>query len=407
MEAISRICQRLAIEIDTLSYTPSGYTRFAVTDPKLREIYAPSFRDRLVQNWVVFHMNPSVERLLIDDTFANRKGKGALAAVHRAQRLMRQPGHSHYLQLDVQNFFNSMSHTVLLQQCEALLARYFGTHPLRERIHNVVKKTILHPVANHAFIVSNNPLLLNSIPRHKTLSGAGTGRGLPLGSAASQMFANIYMNPLDQFIKHQLRVKGYVRYMDDMLLLGSSSQQLSLHRQAISNFMQTELALTLHPKKQSLQYCRQGADYLGYKVYPHHLHLRKRNINKLLAWLRFFNESMAGSRHSPVPFKVPLSVASKSEWHSRFAQASAGIPDFVLMQHMQSVINSYLGMMKHANFYRLRKDIWHRHAGLLKAFMLPGNAQYTSVRIKKYCLQDWVSQQHLPILNRWAPEQPD
>lgn len=305
---------------------------------------------------------------------------------HREDRnCLRNRGHSsHYLQLDVQNFFNSISHSLLLQQCEALLARYFDNHPFKEHIHYLLKKSIKHSVAFHTFTISGDRQLLNAIPSHKTLKRTGSDRGLPLGSAASQMFANIYLNPLDQFIKHQLRVKGYVRYMDDMLLLGDSSQQLSRYRQVIRNFMQTELELTLHPLKQTLQACQQGADYLGYKVYPHYLHLRKRNITKLLAWLRYFNDALAGT-----PQHSAMHIVYKPEWEYRFPRS--GIPDFALLQRMQSVINSYFGMMKHANLYRLRKKIWHHHAGLLKAFMLPDNAQYTSVRIKKRCLQDWIS----------------
>lgn len=370
MENISRICQQLAEDMQTRQYTPSSYTRFAVTDPKLREIYAPAFRDRLVQNWLVYHMTPYVEKSLIDDTFANRKGKGVLAAVLRTQRFMRQPHHGHYLQLDIQNFFNSISHPLLLQQCDRLLERYFHTHPLKEMLRNLLRVTILHPVATHTHTLSGERKKLDAIPPHKTLLGAGVGKGLPLGSAASQMLANIYLNPLDQFIKHRLRVKGYVRYMDDLLLLGDTPQQLSRHRTAIRDFIQTELKLALHPQKQILQSCRQGADYLGYKVYPHYLHLRKRNIAKLLSWLKHCNSQLAGTHPAP---------------------------DYPLLQSMLAVINSYYGLMQHANHYRLRKHIYHHHFGLLKSFIRPGNAQYASVRIKKHCLITWVASQRDPF----------
>lgn len=388
METLSRLCQSLATDRYFCQYTPSAYTRFAVTDPKLREIYAPSFRDRLLQNWLVHHMTPAVEKMLIDDTFANRKNKGVLAAVQRAQRFMRQPGHTHYLQLDIQNFFNAISQSLLLRQCEAILQRYFDADPLKRILHDLLEKSILFPVASNTYMVSGDRQRLNALPPHKTLQGAGPGRGLPLGSASSQMFANIYLNPLDQFIKHRLKVKGYVRYMDDLLLLGDTPQQLSRYRHTIRDFMKDELKLTLHPQKQSLQTCQQGADYLGYKVYPHYLHLRTRNITKLLAWLRFFNDELAGRTLTPAGY-----IANTPKWRQRVPLRE---PDYPLLQHMLSVINSYFGLMKQANHYRLRQHIYHHHFDRLKTFMRPGDAQYTAVRLKKHGLLTWIESQHPP-----------
>ncbi|MCS3491023.1 RNA-directed DNA polymerase [Enterobacter sp. SLBN-59] len=391
METVSRTCCQLAADIFSHSYTPSPYTRFAVTDPKLREIYAPAFRDRLAQNWLVYHLSPFVERVLIDDTYANRCGKGVLAAVKRAQTFMRRPGNQYYLQLDVQNFFNSIPHAALLRQCRILITRYMSAHPLRTQILDMLEKSVQHAAPANTFTISGDRLLLDSIPAHKTLLAAGPGRGLPLGSASSQMLAGLYMNPLDQYIKHTLRVKGYVRYMDDLILFGNSTAQLSRYRQAIRYFMQTELELTLHPHKQTLQACHQGADYLGYRIYPHYLHLRKRNITKLVAWMRFFNSLLSGTPGHP-----PTHIAARPEWMSLTDNGSLS-PDLPLLQRMQAVINSYYGMMKHATHFRLRRDIWYRHGGMLTTYMLPDGPQYTSVRIKKRCLQDWILSRSLPV----------
>jgi len=251
--------------------------------------------------WLVYQLNPYAERVLIDDTFANRVGKGTLAAVRRTQRFMRQPGHTHYLQLDIQNFFNSIPLTKLLAQCKGLTHRYFSGHPLHNTLDYMLEQCILHPVAQNTLTVSGNRRLLESVPEHKTLAGAGHHRGLPLGSSASQMFANLWLSSLDHFIKHTLKVRGYVRYMDDLFILGNSTTQLSVWRNEIQKFCLEELGLHLHPTKQTLQRCQQGADYLGYRVYPHHLHLRTRNISRLIAWLHFFNASLCGV---PAPHRL-------------------------------------------------------------------------------------------------------
>ncbi|WP_236874205.1 RNA-directed DNA polymerase [Citrobacter portucalensis] len=377
----------MANEISQQCYQPSAYSRFAITDPKLREIYAPAFRDRLAQSWLVYHLNPSVERILIDDTFANRKGKGTLAAVKRTQCFMRQPGHTHYMQLDIQNFFNSIPLTGLLAQCKALTRRYFVNHPLYEILNFMLETCILHPVAQNTWTLSGDQQLLAAVPVHKTLAGAGYGRGLPLGSTASQMFANLWLSSLDHFIKHTLKVRGYVRYMDDLVLLGSSTMQLSYWRNEIQQFCLNELGLFLHPTKQTLQRCQQGADYLGYRVYPHHLHLRNRNIRRLIAWLHFFDDGLCGAK-----ILHPPTVINILKW-SCFTTGNPVTPDYPLLQRMQAVINSYLGMMLHTRHWRLRRLLWHKHAGTLKNWFIPSGSHYGSVRIKKRCLQDWIAQQ--------------
>lgn len=390
MENISRICQSLAFEIENKTYTPSSYTRFAVVDPKIREIYAPAFRDRLVQCWLVYHLTPATERILIDDTYANRKGKGSLAAVQKAQTFMRKPSQSHYLQLDIQNFFNSIKLSKLMTLCDAIIARYFNGHPLKEILFYVLKQSIYHSATSNTVTISGDKHLLSLIPKHKTLCAVPRGVGLPLGSAASQLFANIYLNPLDHFIKHHLHIRGYVRYMDDLLITGNSPSQLSQWRKHISHFIEQELSLCLHPKKQVIQTCYQGADYLGYKVYPHYLHLRKRNINKLLTWLSFFNAKLSGKTITPA-----LHIQHKPEWNHYFSasQIFPLRPDYALLQHMQSVINSYFGLMKHAQHYRLRKMIYHKHFHLLKTFYLPSDAHYSAIHIKKHILANWINEQ--------------
>jgi hypothetical protein len=177
--------------------------------------------------------------------------------------------------------------------------------------------------------------------------------------------------------------------MDDLFLLGNSSRTMSQWRELISSFCTHELKLTLHPTKQSIQKCSQGADYLGYRVYPHHLHMRSRNIHRFIYRLNFFNQLLSG--------RLPEHTRPDSDaFFYNWAAYSKGIPttpQYALLTQIQSVINSYLGMMQHTQHWRLRKQIWHRHAGLLKIWFIPANANYSAVRIKQYCKQDWIVQQ--------------
>lgn len=386
LENISQLCSSLAEEIQSQRYHPGEYTRFVVSDPKLREIYAPSYKDRLAQTWLARHIEPFVEKVLIEDSFSNRVGKGTLAAIRRVQHFMRQPNHTHYLQLDIQSYFNSIHLPILRKQCDALMRRYLQAHSYYPQLKHVLSQQIARNISLNDYRINGDRRLLSALPAHKILENAPHDTGLPLGSVVSQLLANLYLSPLDHFVKHHLRIQGYTRYMDDIFILGSSSRQLSNIKVKIDRFVQNELHLTLHPTKQRLQSIHQGADYLGYIVYPHHCHIRKRNIRKFHRWLAIFNACL------DTTFPTP-SGAIAPEWH-RLIQMAPVIPSTSLIRQMQSIINSYLGILSHANHWRLRRDTYHAHMGALKAFFIPASAQYTSVRIKKPINLEWLRRQY-------------
>lgn len=375
---IAELCAELAHDVLSKQYHASTYTRFAVCDPKLREIYAPAYRDRLLQCWLVNQAEPIINPHLIEDSYSNRIGKGTLYAVKRVQKLMRRPNSDFYLQLDVQNFFNSIHRPTLLNNWLILLAQH--SPPNQSLIAYVSKQILQQNVAQSAYVVSGSKALLATIPSHKRLASSPHDTGIPIGSASSQLFANLYLNPLDHFIKHQLKIKGYVRYMDDLFLLGHSAKQLLAWQVQISDFLTTQLKLQLHPKKQHLQLCRQGADYLGYKVYPHYLHLRRRNIKKFNNYLRFFNQLLTNKRVSFIP--------NNPYWQS-IIQTPLMI-DYPLLKKMEAVINSYLGLMQHANHYQLRKQIIDHHFNRLSHYFIPSNAAYTAIHLKKQFLHQFI-----------------
>lgn len=130
--------------------------------------------------------------------------------------------------------------------------------------------------------------LLAQVPPHKSLFAAPPGVGLPIGSLTSQFFANVYLNELDQFVKHTLKARAYLRYVDDFCLLADDPATLLGWKAQIEAFLRERLHLTLHPHKVVLQRCTQGLDFLGQIVFPHHSLMRQRSVRALRKRIRYF-----------------------------------------------------------------------------------------------------------------------
>ena len=383
LSGVASLCAELAEYLTARTWKPGRYTRFAVREPKLREIFAPAFADRVVEAWLVALVEEPLSRLFIDDTYANRKGKGVHAAITKAQKLMRQPGHVWSLQLDVRGFFHSIHRPTLLSGWLAFLEGQ-NIPPERREVAAYISTALLErsPAGNHRAVRSSLPLLRN-IPPYKSLLGSPSDTGLPIGSAASQHFANFYLNGLDHYIKHTLRVKAYTRYMDDLLLLGPDAQTLLAWRDAIVAYCRERLRLELHPGKEQLQRADKGIRYLGCKVYPHHMHPLDRTVKALKARLDFF-------KHLFHPEAWPkCQIPERGSW---VALVEDGLvapvePSFRLLKTMEATINSYYGLMCHTQSYRLRKSLYHGHFGPLRRYFLPADADYSAVRVCKRWLR--------------------
>lgn len=386
MQQIATICLELATTLLHNQYQMGNYTRFAIVDPKLREIYAPEFKDRLAQSWLVKQIEPIIENALIEDTFANRKNKGTLKALDRVQSFMRKPDSHYYLQLDIQNFFNSIHRPTLLTRWLTLLEQHKNSatrySQQRYQLITQLSQTLLTKnITQNPYTVSGCRKLLSSVPYHKQLSSSPSDTGLPIGAITSQLFANLYLSSLDHFAKHTLKIKKYTRYMDDIFIVADNPTTLNQWKNEIVNFLQ-QLKLNLHPTKQHLNLCRHGADYLGYKIYPHYRHLRTRNIKKLMQWLRFFNQIA----HQQVPNNPP-----NSEYWQHRAKQPRPI-NYTDLQKIQAIINSYFALLSKGNHYQLRKTLYHHHFDALTHWLIPKNRHYTSVKIKKWVMFTAINQ---------------
>lgn len=239
--------QLLAEQIDV-----GHYHFFTVHDPKERVICAASFPERVLHHAIMNICEPVLERYAVHDSYACRTGKGMHAAVRRAQTFSRR--FSWYLKLDIRQYFASIDHAVVMR----LLERRIKDRAVLRLIQCVLDTYHVEP-----------------------------GRGLPIGNLLSQHLANFYLGHLDHWVKETLRVRGYVRYMDDFVLWADDKAVLKAHLEAVRGFLESDLRLQLKDNVQ-INRCARGLPFLGYRVFPNRLTLgqraRRRFAHKLRAY---------------------------------------------------------------------------------------------------------------------------
>ncbi len=245
---------QLHSELKNKIYIHSDYTAFYVNDPKLRHIHKASVRDRVLHHAVFRVLNPIFDSHFIHDSYSCRTGKGTHRAVNRLKKFLAQASQNdkrlvYALKCDVKKFFDSIDQNILLEP----ICRYIHDERTFQLIQQIIGSFEKTP-----------------------------GVGLPLGNVTSQLFANIYLNELDQFVKHQLKIKHYLRYCDDFIILGHNPYALEEKAKQIDNFLQERLKLYLHPNKIIIRKYRQGIDFLGYVILPHHRVLRTKTKLRIL-----------------------------------------------------------------------------------------------------------------------------
>jgi RNA-directed DNA polymerase len=338
--------QQLHADLRAGTWVPRRAVSFVVHRPKTREVHAPDFADRVVHHLLVPPLERLFEPVFIHDSYANRAGRGSHAAVDRLQHFVRQRnGQGWFLQLDVHNFFNSIHRPTLYALLKDRLAhaqRQGALRPQQVRgLQSLCHKLLAQPVQEWV----SQPLAAKRVPAHKRLRNAPPGCGLPIGNLTSQFFANVYLNELDQFAKHQLKARHYLRYVDDFVLLADSPQQLQDWQGQIAQFLAQRLQLRLKADMH-LAPLGQGIDFLGYVVWHSHRRVRQRVVDhcveKLAAWQQRHLHQRLG------------------QWH---LQASAPA-----LAQLQATVGSYWGHFAHAQSARLCHGLWQRFACLQQAF---------------------------------------
>lgn len=270
-------------ELATKSYRHGRYRSFTIHEPKRRLISAAPFRDRVVHHALMRLINPLFERSFIHDSYANRVGKGTHRALDRAQQFARK--HRYVLPCDVRQFFPSIDHAIL----RGILGRKLADPDLMWLVDRILESGV--GVLSEAYEMVYFP--------GDDLLAATRPRGLPIGNLCSQQWANTYLNELDQFIKRELKVRSYVRYVDDMLLFADDKRQLWAWRDAVIDKL-ARLRLTLHETQAQPRPVTEGIPFLGFVVYPSHRRLKRR---KGVAFQRRFRELLAAYAQGEIEYE--------------------------------------------------------------------------------------------------------
>jgi len=246
-------------ELKEKAYVHGEYHHFRISDPKPRDIHKASVRDRLLHHAIYRKLYTSFDQTFVSDSFSCRIGKGTHRAMNRFRDFARKESYNHtktvwVLKCDVRKFFATIDHKRLLRILE-------------ERIPDTDILWLLSKIVSSFY-------------------SKVEGVGLPLGNLTSQLLVNIYMNEFDQFVKHQLKTKYYIRYADDFVILSCDKQYLEQILRYIVVFLSKSLRLQLHPNKVSIKTFASGIDFLGWVHFPDHRVLRtatKRRMLKRLA----------------------------------------------------------------------------------------------------------------------------
>lgn len=275
-------------KLATKTYRHGPYSEFYVNDPKRRHIHKARVEDRILHHLLYEYLYEVFDKAFIYNSYSCRLGKGTHKAVDRLEKFTRIVSKNYTrdcwaLKCDIKQFFASVDHRILI----TLIAK------------RVKDKDILWLIKE---IISSFPV------------GVKPLKGIPLGNLTSQVFANIYLNELDQFVKHKLRIKYYLRYADDFLMMAPNEQFLLHCFETVKQMLGRELRLEIHPQKIVLRKLSWGIDFAGYVVFPYYCLPRTKTKR------RIFKKVL----------KSPVSNQS---------------------------LQSYLGYFSHANTYRVRQGL--------------------------------------------------
>ncbi len=298
---------RLQAQLKTKTYHPGQYKTFNVQEPKPRLISAAPYRDRVVHHALCNVIMPIFERTFIQDSYANRVGFGTHRALQRFTQFTRD--YCYVLQCDIRKYFPSIDHAILKQ---------------------IIRRKVKCPDTLwliDMIIDSSNPQepVINYFPGDDLLTPLQRRKGLPIGNLTSQFFANIYLNPFDHFVKEQLKVDYYLRYVDDFALFSSHRSVLAEARPMLEEFLAT-LRLTIHPVKSQLFQTQIGPTFVGFRIFQDHIRVKSANLRRARYRLKRLKKHYATGR--------------------------------ITFERLTQSIRSWAAHLKHADTWRLRQDIF-------------------------------------------------
>lgn len=300
-------------ELKAHTYKVGKYREFYVYEPKQRLIMALPFKDRIVQ-WGIYQLlNPIFDKTYIDDSYGCRVGKGTLRAIQRLHYWLKQVGKKeekyYYLKLDISKYYYRVDHEVLI-------------NILRKKIKDKQMLELLKTIINYdgtLFGLKVNGDVNNPADRL-------AGKGIPIGNLTSQMFANLYLNELDQYCKRTLSIKYYVRYMDDIIILSDDKKNLHEYKELIQTYLEEKLKLKLN-KKTAIRPISLGIEFVGYRLWSTHVEIRKSTSLKMKRRLKYVKNQYDKNQIS--------------------------------FSKVNSTVQSYMGIMKHCNSHSMQVKIFN------------------------------------------------
>jgi RNA-directed DNA polymerase len=320
---------------------------FIIDKPVKREIFAADFRDRVVHHLLFRYINPILEPQFIGQSYSCRKGKGTFLAIKEAyENLEISTNHFtngvYVLKLDIKGYFMNINKDKLLKKLSKMISE-----------KDFVKSRMLHTQGNAhrdlsyqtlfsliRTVVYNDPTInctlksyfkeWDNLPGSKSLFSTKANCGLPIGNLTSQLFSNVYLNDFDHYLKNDLQIKYYGRYVDDFYIFHQSKDYLKYILSECKKYLYEE-GLEIHPKKIYLQHYSKGFQFLGVYIKPGRIYIGKRSASKFKSIISEYSRDIEDKEHTAKE-----------------------------LQPMRSIINSYLGLMSHYNTYKLRFQIIYK-----------------------------------------------
>ena len=329
---LSELCD----ELWERTYAPLPSKCFVIKDPTLREVFAADFRDRVVHHLYYKYTYKMYDQTLIEDCYSCRKGKGTLYGVERLAHHIKVESHNYtrdcyVLKMDVSGYFMHINRVRLLGLClqtQEKMAHRQSCIPGRswreaidmDFVDYLTRQIVLLNPTAYCHIYGSRKDWAH-LPRSKSLYYSDEGCGLPIGNLTSQVFSNIYMNVFDQWMKRQLKCGHYGRYVDDFYVVSTSRQWLTDIVDRITDFLWTELGLTVNPEKTIIYNVKYGVPFLGCYL------------------------------------KMGRTYVERKSWrhmrqHLLHEQEYAGV------LRLRSVVNSYLGLLRHVNSYQVTQQFF-------------------------------------------------
>lgn len=304
---------KLHKELRTEQYLPSPYTYFMVHDPKERNVAAPAFRDRVVQHSLIDYIEPMFDKQFIFDSYACRKDKGTHLGLARVKKFL-QAARSIYgtqtpiycLRMDISKYFASISWDILLP----IVSKKISCPQTQRLIEKIVT---FHRFLNAGSVITE---LVNPQAR----------KGLPIGNLTSQLFANVYLNELDQYVKRVLQVRWYARYMDDFLIVHPDKTYLHTLKDEIRCFLGENLHLNLSENKVVLSDVKNGVPFVGYRIFYDHVLVRGNTLTHIQRKLKKRKKAYTHGSLSATKLR-----SSKASVYGHFHHAN----DFYLRESMK------------------------------------------------------------------------